>query len=299
MKLTVLGAPSNLGLKPYDDGRPRQVDQAPRIYRELGLIERLGARDLGDVAAPPYTDFERPPGGTRNEAAIADYSRDLAERIGAAVREGNFPLVLGGDCSILLGTLLGLRPLGPCGLAFVDAHCDFATTAISATGGAAGMDLALAVGRGGILARLAGDSPLLQENDAVVIARKDEADEPFYGDQSLSRSAVHDLPYKAIRERGTDWAAASAIERLDRPDLKGFWIHVDADVLDPGVMPAVDSPEPGGLELDDLAALLTPLVRHPRALGLQVTVYDPGLDPDRVCAGRLVDLLERVFTEIR
>ncbi|HKI04197.1 MAG TPA: arginase family protein [Thermoanaerobaculia bacterium] len=295
MKLTVLGAPSNLGLKPYDDGRPRQVDQAPRVYRELGLVERLGARDLGDVAAPPYTDFERPPGGTRNEAAIADYSRKLGKRVAAAVTGGDFPLVLGGDCSILLGTLLGLR--APFGLAFIDGHCDFATPAISTTGGAAGMDLALAVGRGGLLARLG--LPLVYEIDVVVLGRKDEADEPYYGDHSLGRSAIYDLPYKVIRKRGMARAAAATLRRLDRPELRGFWIHVDADVLDPAVMPAVDSPEPGGLGLEQLAALLTPLVRHPRALGLQVTVYDPGLDPDRVCAARLVDLLERVFTEIR
>jgi len=292
--LAVLGAPSNLGLKPYDDGRPRRVDEAPQVYRDLGLIERLGARDLGDVEAPPYVDFDRPPGGTRNEAAIAAYSRTLAGRVAAAVEDGHFPLVLGGDCSILLGTLLGLRSHGPCGLAFVDAHCDFATNAISGTGGAAGMDLALAVGRGGLLAHLA-ETPLLREEDAVVIARKDDADEPFYGPHSLTLSAVLDLPYKAIRERGAAWAADAALARLDRPDLKGFLIHMDADVLDPAVMPAVDSPEPGGLGIAELAALLAPLVRHPRALGLQVTVYDPGLDPDRVCAARLVDLFERVF----
>jgi arginase len=274
------------------------VDQAPRIYRELGLVERLGARDLGDVEAPPYRDFERPAGGTRNEEEIAVYSRALAGRTAAAIEDGGFALILGGDCSILLGTLLGLHTRGPCGLAFVDGHYDFATPVISGTGGAAGMDLALAVGRGGVLARLAGPAPLVREGDVAAIGHKDP-DELLYGPHSLRHSAVLDLPYETVRDLGTAAAAASALERLARPDLKGFWIHVDADVLDPAVMPAVDSPEPGGLGLDDLAALLTPLARHPRALGLQVTVYDPGLDPDRVCAKRLVDLFERVFTEIR
>jgi arginase len=292
--LAILGAPSNLGLKPYDDGRPRQVNEAPRVYRELGLIERLGARDLGDVAAPPYADFNRPPGGTRNEAAIAGYSRSLAERVAVAGEGEDFLIVLGGDCSILLGTLLGLRSRGPCGLAFVDGHCDFATPDVSGTGGVAGMDLALAVGRGGMLSRLAGPDPLVREGDVVAIGHKDP-EEPRYGPHSLSDSAVLDLPYEDVRGRGMAWAAATALERLDRPDLQGFWIHVDADVLDPAVMPAVDSPEPDGLGIAELAALLVPLARHPRALGLQVTVYDPGLDPDRACAARLVDLFERVF----
>jgi arginase len=75
----------------------------------------------------------------------------------------------------------------------------------------------------------------------------------------------------------------------------GFWIHVDADVLDPTVLPAVDSPEPGGLTLEELDELLTPLVRHPSALGLELTIYDPALDPDRSSAGRLTALLQGVL----
>ncbi|HET9226798.1 MAG TPA: arginase family protein [Thermoanaerobaculia bacterium] len=277
--IALLGAPSNLGLKPYDDGRPRSVSEAPRVYRELGLVERLGARDLGDVPVPPYTDFERPPGGTRHEAAISAFSRSLAEAI-----TDDFLLVLGGDCSILLGSLLGLRKRGRVGLAFVDGHCDFALPSISVTGGAAGMDLALAVGRGGALSRLA-ETPLLREEDAAVIARKDQEDEPYYGPHSLTRSAVLDLPAEGVE---------TALERLGRPELDGFWIHLDVDVLDPGLMPAVDSPEPGGLSFEGLARLLGPLVRHPKALGMEVTIYDPELDPDRVAGSRLVDLLVEV-----
>jgi arginase len=280
--IALLGAPSNLGLKPYADGRPRGVSQGPRVYRELGLVERLGARDLGDIEAPPYVDFERPPGGTRNESAIAAYSRSLAKAVSGIE---DFLLVLGGDCSILLGTLLGLRPRGRIGLAFIDGHCDFALPSISVTGGAAGMDLALAVGRGGALSRLAGEAPLLREEDAAVVARKDQADEPYYGDNSLRSSAVLDLPAEAVE---------AALERIARPELDGFWIHVDVDVLDPGLMPAVDSPEPGGLGFEELAGLLIPLVRHPKALGMEVTIYDPDLDPDRVAGSRLVDLLGQV-----
>lgn len=293
-RLAVLGAPSNLGLKPYDeDGRPRRVSEAPRVYRELGLIEHLGAVDLGDVEAPPYHDFKRPAGRPRNEEEIAAYSRALAGRVSEAVADGYFTIVLGGDCSILLGTLLGLRPHGRCGLAFVDGHFDFADPSTSGTGGAAGMDLALAVGRGGRLARLDGPEPLVREEDVASIGRRDP-EEPQTGPYSLSATEILDLPYETIRERDTDWAAAAALERLARPDLKGFWIHVDADVLDSAILPAVDSPEPGGFGIDELAGLLAPLVEHPHALGLQVTIYDPGLDPDRACGARMIDLFGKL-----
>jgi arginase len=70
---------------------------------------------------------------------------------------------------------------------------------------------------------------------------------------------------------------------------------MDADVLNPIEMPAVDSPEPGGPTVIEIVDLLAPLVRHPRALGMEVTIYDPALDPDRACAGRLVTLLETLL----
>ena len=82
---------------------------------------------------------------------------------------------------------------------------------------------------------------------------------------------------------------------MTQRNVDGFWIHVDADVLDPTVLPAVDSPEPNGLTLDELAELLAPLVRHPAALGLELTIYDRALDPGRTSAARLVDLLGRVL----
>ncbi len=100
-----------------------------------------------------------------------------------------------------------------------------------------------------------------------------------------------------MRERGTAATSRAALERLTESEVSGFWIHVDADVLDPVVLPAVDSPEPGGLELDELAELLRPLAHHPKALGLELTIYDPTLDPDRTSAARLATLLEEVLVE--
>jgi arginase len=70
---------------------------------------------------------------------------------------------------------------------------------------------------------------------------------------------------------------------------------LDADVINPNLMPAVDSPTPGGPTMNQLVQLLTPLVHHAQALGLEITIYDPGLDPDRSCATRLVSLLESLL----
>ena len=117
-----------------------------------------------------------------------------------------------------------------------------------------------------------------------MIGRRDAA-EPWYGHAALAASPILDIPGAALSDRGAIDVAAAPPKRLtssgSSEEPRGFWIHVDADVINPTVMPAVDSPTPGGPTIEELVDLLTPLVRHPRALGLELTIYDPGLDPDR------------------
>lgn len=294
--IAIVGAPSSIGIRPYDDGTPRRLDLAPGALRGQGLVTRLGARDDGDVLPPPYRELVRPPLAIRNAADVADYSRALADRVARAGSAGEFVLVLGGDCSIVLGSLLGVTKSGPTGLVYADAHSDFVTADRSSTGSAAAMCLALAVGRGeGPLARLGGPEPLVAGKDVALLGRRDHAESPDYGQDALPRFDILDLDHPAVMASGPAEAARRTLERVARPELRGFWIHLDADVLDPAVMPAVDSPEPGGLDLDQMAELLTPLARHPKALGMQLTIYDPGLDPDTRGARVLAALLQRIL----
>jgi arginase len=216
----------------------------------------------------------------RNEAAVEAYSRSLATHVAAATTAGHFVVVLGGDCSIVLGCLLGARFAGPVGLAYVDAHADFATPEESLSGSAASMCLALAVGRGETsLARLSPEGPLVASESVVLLGRRDDADFAC-GHAALAASAILDLPHAAVRGRGPASAARAALDRLAAAP-GGFWIHLDADVFDPEEIAAVDTPEPDGLRATEVVELLAPLVRHPRALGLEVTIYDPSLDPGR------------------
>jgi arginase len=129
----------------------------------------------------------------------------------------------------------------------------------------------------------------------VHIGRRDE-DDPAYGSEALRDSPALDLPAREVRRLGPLGTAKAALGQATRP-AGGFWIHLDVDVLDPAIMPAVDSPLPGGLDLDEAAALLIPLVQHPRALGMQITIYDPTSDPDGSGAPRLAALLEEVFAD--
>ena len=295
--VVVLGAPTAIGLRPYDDGEVRRLDVAPGVLREHGLVTRLGANDLGDVMPPfRYADLVKPVGRGRNEEDVASYSQKLADRVASAVSSGDFLVVLGGDCSILLGALLGLRRAGkdPVGLAYVDAHADFATLAESPSGSACSMNLALAVGRAASpLARLAENGPLVRGADVAHIGRRDDS-QPEYGYPALAEFDVLDLSQADVDADGADAVVATALERVTEPE-GGFWIHFDVDVLDPQLMPAVDTPLAGGFDLDTACKVLAPLVAHPKALGLQLTIYDPTTDHDSIGARHLVDLIERTF----
>ena len=303
--VAVMDAPSSIGLRPHHEtGAPQEVNRGPGVLRAGGMIERLNATDLGEVLPPRYQDFTRPPGKARNEAGVASYSRSLSEQIAEGLEDDRFVVVLGGDCSIVLGCLLGARnargtAAGPSrvGLVYVDAHADFASPEESMTGSVASMGLALAVGRGDSpLASLAGQEPLVLGKDVALVGRRDQGQS--YGHEALAVSGILDMTWatmapggRAFLPNAVDAATSTILERVARSDLEGFWILVDADVLNPEVMPAVGSPEPGGPSIDELALLLAPLVSHPKALGLALTLYDPSLDPDRSSAGRLVELL--------
>jgi arginase len=295
-RVALIGAASSIGIRPYDAGdQPRHLDRAPAALRQAGLNAALQAEDLGDLRPPPYRDFVRPPGRVRNEDELIAYTRALADVVGRCVIDGRFVVLLGGDCSIVLGALLGAKQIGPVGLAYVDGHADFATPQESQTGSAASMCLAMAVGRGDSrLSRLAAEGPLVQGNDVALIGRRDHGQ--AYGHDGLAVAGVLDIDRGMLARTGAGDAVARILERLATPALHGFWIHVDADVLDAEVMPAVDSPEPDGLSIEELVEIIGPLVRHPRALGMQLTIYDPALDVDGSCAERMSSLLATVVS---
>jgi arginase len=264
LTVVVVDAPSNLGLSPPEEGREPGVRRLASALRGRGIVTRLGAED-GGVTPPPYSPLLEPATGTRNGEAIRGFSLDLAERVGTVVRGGRFPLVLGGDCSILLGSMLALKKIGRFGLVFVDGHLDFRHPGNSARlGAAAGEDLALVTGRGsGRLTNLGGLGPLVRDEDVLALGERE--DYPEWRDIHGTDITVWDLP--RLRKLGFAGAAGRAAEKLGTKGVEGFWVHLDADVLDDALMPAVDSRQPGGVDYAELVELLGPLLRSGLAVG--------------------------------
>jgi arginase len=280
--LVVVEAPSNLGLMPPAPGREPGVRRLPEALALAGLPARLPSLWGGRIEPPSYRGDIDPASGIRHAPEVAQYASALARAVGAALELG-FPLVLGGDCSILLGCLLALRRRGRAGLVSLDGHDDFSLPESSASRGAAAMELALATGRGpAVLADLEGRGPLVRDEDVLAVgAREKTPSLPF-----------RSLDVRELRARGAALAIPEAIPPIP---AEGFWVHLDVDVLDPGVMPAVDSPEPDGLSLPELSDVLRVLLASGRSAGMDVTILDPDRDPDGSSARLLVRLLGGVF----
>ena len=287
--LTVLGAPSNLGLKPSSPGREPGVRYMAQALRDHGLVSRLHAKDSGTVIPSKYESTIDPATKIRNIAAIREYSIQLADRLGSLLKEARFPLVIGGDCSILLGAALALRRRGRHGLLFIDGHSDLLTPETSQSGGAAGMDLALTTGTGPkSLTDMESAAPYIRPSDVVVFGYRLPA--PDENSPATPRPPMTAFPLDRIRREGTDKAAAAAVSRLEGSGA-GFWVHVDVDVLAPDWMPAVDSPDPGGMTPAELTTSLKKAISSRKCVGMEVTIYDPERDPSGRCGKLIVDIL--------
>jgi arginase len=127
----------------------------------------------------------------------------------------------------------------------------------------------------------------------VAFGRRDAEDAEAHGSQRIEDTAIRVVDLAEVRKRGAGDATRRAIEDLSRPEVVGFWIHLDADVLDDAVMPAVDYRMPGGLSWTELVTTLQVAIASGRAIGLNVTIFNPELDVDGSIAAAFVDALAK------
>lgn len=293
--IALISAPTNLGLRPPERGSVPGADKAPSALREAGLFRRLeaaGARDAGVVLAGRYLDDDdtRPSGHVRNEAGIVDHARRLATRLTEVLDAGDAPLVIGGDCSVLIGIGLALSRRGWAGLVHVDGHTDFRHPGNSdACASVAGEDLAAAVGlHWPAIADIDGLGPYFESRRVAHIGHRDDDAEAAEARETLGLV----IPARRLTEQPPGDVRAAVHEVVGR----GYWLQLDVDILDASIMPAVDSPDPGGLDAPQLRALLAELA--PGAVGASVTVFDPDLDPDGRYARLLTEVLADGFSEL-
>jgi arginase len=284
-RYAIIDAPSILGL------RPTGVQHLPEALKTAGLLKGLNAEYVGYVQPSLSYNPKRDQATLiMNADAIKTFSLQLAEIVSTEIAKKSFPIVLGGDCSILIGPLLGLRRVGRYGLFFIDGHADFYEPQASTTGEVADMDLAIVSGRGpDILTNIDDLKPLVRDEDAVVFGYRDAEQSLSYGSQDIRETNMHVFDLSQIRGLKIATATSVAVARLMKDELEGFWIHLDADVLDDRVMPAVDYRLPdGGLGFSELSKLLRVLIASGHAVGMTITIFNPHLDLDGSIAKNFV-----------
>lgn len=290
--IQIVTAPSILGLKPTG------VEQSAKSLLSHDLLDRLHAQKhiVEATTLNHLYSFVRTPGSILNEEALRNFSISLSKTILALQSPEKFLLVLGGDCSILIGIMLALKLKGVYGLFFLDAHADFYEPERSPTGEAADMDLALVTGRGpDRLTNINGVGSYVKDQHVVHLGQRDAEETQHYNARDIRKTPITCFDASFIQANGVDSTIGRIKEKLTQIPVDGFWIHFDADVIADHSNPAVDYRLPGGLALDECQALLRSLLVNYNILGMTVTIYNPALDPDAKVSGNITKLLCEVL----
>jgi arginase len=286
-KVAVIGASLDLGA-----GR-RGVDMGPSAIRYAGLASRLDElgydyTDLGNVetAVPEATEFGDE--HARFLPQIKETSQRIAQLVSHTVRDGFVPVVLGGDHSVALGTLAGLRDVhGPGGAVWIDAHGDLNSPETSPSGNVHGMVLAAALGLAG--ERFRGDGwglPALEPGRVALVGVRslDGGERELLRDQDVKVFTMSDLDRLGVER--------SVREALAHVAGSGF-VHVslDMDAIDPDVAPGVGTPVRGGLSYREAHLAMELVAETGLASSLDVVEVNPVLDRENETGKLAVELI--------
>jgi arginase len=276
-------------------GRSGGTELAPATLRELGLPEALGARDESDLAVRIRGEERDPATGIVASPDVLACTSAIRTAVAASIAAEERPFLIGGCCAELPGALAGARDVlgAPLGIAHVDGHLDLYDGETSPTGEAADMPVSVALGIGpAAWVEAAGGATAVPERVALVgfRDRAESVREGMRQPEDLVRPPLI-CGAEELRERGVAAAGAELAERLTAAGP--FWLHLDVDVLDEAVFPATDYLQPGGLDWDELAAVLAPLAASEELIGVSLGCYNPEKDPGLECGRRLVEAIGR------
>jgi arginase len=278
MNPLIIWVPSPLGL------RPSGLENAPDALRRAGLHERLGSSDVVRIDVPPYCDVCDPGTAILNPQGIAKVAREVAGCHGCRARRRPLSRPAGRGLQHCARTEARTAPPGAIWPCLPSRHADFLHPDDEPNGEVASLDLALATGRGpDVLADLEGLRPLVRDDGVALVGYRVLDDNDHFLDEHVRSTAITVVDLSEVREAGTGRALEKVMATVTKPDHEGFWVHLDVDVLDDSLMPAVDYRYPGGITWAEAAQILGGLLASDRACGLEVTIFNPRLDSDGSC----------------
>lgn len=264
------------------------VARGPAAIVRAGLLDRVGKVEPVELTEVPVDAMEavRGPSGLLAEDALVTTLARAAGSIELTMSVDRFPLVVAGDCPMLLAGLEATRRVnGRPGLMFVDGHEDAWDPRLSPTGESSDCEMGIALGDVAMPAALDFGSPAVAEHDTAFLGPRDRQEildggwrsvtgrVPFVDGETLAASSVHEV-------------ARGHAERL-RDTTAGWWLHIDLDVLSTSALAAVDYPQPGGLSWEQLEELTDAAIGAGGCVGASVVIYNPDLDPDGTGADRI------------
>ncbi|MEC1260343.1 arginase [Bacillus swezeyi] len=297
-QISMVGVPMDLGQL------RRGVDMGPSAIRCAGVNERLeglfgGIEDLGDLTIGQREDEkegeETASEELRNLKAITNASLKLAAAVDKIVASGSFPLVLGGDHSIAIGTLAGLaKHYQNLGIIWYDAHSDLNTKETSPSGNIHGMPLAISLGIGheGLTGLYGKDAKIKPENIVIIGARSlDDGEKKLIREKGIKVYTMHEidrLGMTRVMEETIDYLR----ERTD-----GVHLSLDLDALDPNDAPGVGTPVAGGISYRESHLAMEMLEESNFITSAEFVEVNPILDERNKTAETAVALMGSLFGE--
>jgi arginase len=289
--LRLIGVPLDLGAS------RRGVDMGPSALRIANLtqnLERLGFEvdDTGNLSVPQRESVRRP-GGDTELSAITAVCRELAKHTASAIREGVFPLVIGGDHSLSAGSIAGVATAlaergQQLGVIWLDAHGDINTPESSLSGNVHGMPVAHLLGLGDPdLSSIATPKPALRPEHLVYVGLRDvDAAES----KAIRELGIHAYTMRDVDERGLTTVLREAIARVGAA-TGGIYLSCDADWIDPSEAPGVGTPVPGGATYREAHLAMELLADTGRLVGMDLVEINPVLDRANRTAELAVELI--------
>lgn len=295
LRIEIVSAPSILGL------RPSGVEDLSKSLLAAGLASHLQVRHPVrhvDTLNAFYSDQRDAQTNCLNPQLIKEFSLTLSEAITSVKKNGNFPIVLGGDCSILIGIMPALKLNGTYGLIFLDAHADFYEPEKSITGEVADMDLAIVTGRGSsILTNINNLGPYVVDENVIHVGQRDIEETKKYDSRDIRETKIRCYSLAEIEKSGIENITTAILQYAQTLPVEACWIHFDTDVLSDEINPAVDYRLPGGLSFNQVEYLLQVLLASIPIAGISVTIFNPRLDANGRIADRIVQCLVRAFRD--
>ena len=298
-KLSVVGVPTN------SSGKAGGVAKAPTAIRHAGLVQALSryckVYNEGDVSFALPTKDRDPYSGIIGYDTFTSMIHAVYKGVNNSINHDRFPLVIGGDCPILLGCLAALKEIyeNRVGLFFIDGHEDAYPPHKSPTGEAADMELGFVLGINSehLLPNIVNglQVPLVDARNVCMLGPRDRNYLQKQGIKSVYGKVVKAF-YDDIdirKSKDIEGLVNRAIKHLkSNRTVDKLWFHVDLDVLSSRSMSAVDYKQPGGINWNQLKKITKAIMSSGYTTGMNITIYNPDMDPDRRFAKQIVSYLE-------